>query len=99
MEVGAVGCAGRRDSILQCGCTRYGERDGRWLVIRCGVHLGRQRICGCIGPGGGCLGGGAALCVLNFVIGGLIGGFVLVWRLLVAVWYVPLTIYRLIVGH
>ena len=28
----------------------------------------------------------------------LIGGFVLVWRLLVAAWYVPLTIYRLIVG-
>ena len=26
------------------------------------------------------------------------GGFVLVWRLLVAAWYVPLTIYRLIVG-
>ena len=25
-------------------------------------------------------------------------GFVLVWRLLVAAWYVPLTIYRLIVG-
>ena len=35
---------------------------------------------------------------LNFIIGGLIGGFVLVWRLLVAAWYVPLTIYRLIVG-
>ena len=45
------------------------------------------------------LGGGAALFVLNFIIGGLIGGFVLVWRLLVAAWYVPLTIYRLIVGY
>ena len=33
------------------------------------------------------------------VPGGLIGGFVLVWRLLVAAWYVPLTIYRLIVGY
>ena len=40
-----------------------------------------------------------ALFVLNFIIGGLIGGFVLVWRLLVAAWYVPLTIYRLIVGY
>ena len=50
-------------------------------------------------PGQGLpLGGGAALFVLNFVIGGIIGGFVLVWRLLVAAWYVPLTIYRLIVG-
>ena len=34
-------------------------------------------------------GGGAAL----------FAGFVLVWRLLVAAWYVPLTIYRLIVGY
>ena len=39
----------------------------------------------------------AALFVLNFVIGGLIGGFILVWRLLVAAWYVPLTIYRIAV--
>ncbi|MFZ1271958.1 MAG: DUF6050 family protein [Gemmiger qucibialis] len=28
----------------------------------------------------------------------MIGGFVLTWRLIVAVWYVPLTVYRLIVG-
>ena len=44
------------------------------------------------------LGGSIALFALNFIIGGVIGGFVLVWRLLVAAWYVPLTIYRLIVG-
>ena len=45
------------------------------------------------------LGGSIALFALNFIIGGVIGGFVLMWRLLVAAWYVPLTIYRLIVGH
>ena len=56
-------------------------------------------LCVWIVPGGDSLGGGAALFVLNFVIGGIIGGFVLVWRLLVAAWYVPLTIYRLIVGY
>ena len=44
------------------------------------------------------LGGGIALFVLNFIIGGVIGGFVLAWWLIVAVWYVPLTVYRLIVG-
>ena len=27
---------------------------------------------------------------------GIIGGFVLAWRLLVAAWYVPLTLYRLL---
>ena len=44
------------------------------------------------------LGGGIALFVLNFILAGIIGGFVLVWRLIVAVWYVPLTVWRLIVG-
>ena len=45
---------------------------------------------------GGSLGGGIALFLLNFVFAGLIGGCVLVWRLLVAAWYVPLTLYRLL---
>lgn len=44
------------------------------------------------------MGGGIALFALNFIIGGVIGGFILAWRLIVAVWYVPLTVYRLIVG-
>ena len=35
--------------------------------------------------------------LLNFIIGGVIGGFVLVWRLLVSTWYIPLTIYRLFI--
>ncbi|MEE0301915.1 MAG: DUF6050 family protein [Blautia sp.] len=55
-------------------------------------------MCLWIVPGGGSLGGGIALFALNFIIGGVIGGFVLAWRLIVAVWYVPLTVYRLIVG-
>ena len=69
-----------------------------WLWILCGLPFGIHRMCVWIVPGGSSLGGGAALFALNFIIGGLIGGFVLVWRLLVAAWYVPLTIYRLIVG-
>lgn len=44
------------------------------------------------------LGSGIALFALNFILAGIIGGFVLVWRLIVAAWYVPLTVYRLIVG-
>ena len=68
-----------------------------WLWILCGLPFGIHRMCVWIVPGGGSLGGGAALFVLNFVIGGLIGGFILVWRLLVAAWYVPLTIYRIAV--
>ncbi|MDY2985573.1 MAG: DUF6050 family protein [Synergistes jonesii] len=33
---------------------------------------------------------------LNFIVGGLIGGVILIWRLLVAAWRIPLTIYRLL---
>lgn len=78
---------------------RAGELDILRLWILCGLPFGIHRMCVWIVPGGGSLGGGVALFALNFIIGGLIGGFVLVWRLLVAAWYVPLTIYRLIVGH
>ena len=80
--------------IFKSACIRNGELDLLWLWILCGLPFGIHRMCVWIVPGGG-----AALFALNFIIGGLIGGFVLVWRLLVAAWYVPLTIYRLIVGY
>lgn len=72
--------------------------DYVWLWILCGLPFGLHRMCLWIVPGGGSLGGGIALFALNFIIGGVIGGFILAWRLIVAVWYVPLTVYRLIVG-
>ena len=89
-----VAIAGLLYCIFKSACIRDGELDLFWLWILCGLPFGIHRMCVWIA-----LGGGAALFVLNFVIGGIIGGFVLVWRLLVAAWYVPLTIYRLIVGH
>ena len=94
-----VAIAGLLYCIFKSACIRNGELDLLWLWILCGLPFGIHRMCVWIVPGGDSLGGGAALFVLNFVIGGIIGGFVLVWRLLVAAWYVPLTIYRLIVGH
>ena len=89
-----VAIAGLLYCIFKSACMRDGELDLFWLWILCGLPFGIHRMCVWIVPGGGSLGGGAVLFVLNFVI-----GFVLVWRLLVAAWYVPLTIYRLIVGH
>ena len=35
----------------------------------------------------------------QIILGAVIGGIVLVWRLVVAVWSVPLTVYRRIVGY
>ena len=40
--------------------------------------------------------GTVGVVALNFVLGGLIGGVILIWKLAVAVWYLPLTIYRLV---
>ena len=84
--------------IFKSACMKNGELDYVWLWIFCGLPFGLHRMCLWIVPGGGSLGGGIALFALNFIIGGVIGGFILAWRLIVAVWYVPLTVYRLIVG-
>ena len=82
--------AGLLYCIFKSACIRNGELELLWLWILCGLPFGIHRMYVWMVPGGG-----AALFVLNFIIGGLIGGFVLMWRLLVAAWYVPLTIYRL----
>ena len=78
--------------IFRSACVKNGELDYLWLWILCGLPFGRLWII----PGGGSLGSGIALFALNFILAGIIGVFVLVWRLIVAVWYVPLTVWRLI---
>lgn len=75
--------------IFRSACVKNGELDYLWLWILCGLPFGIWRLRLWIIPGGGSLGGGIALFLLNFVFAGLIGGCVLVWRLLVAAWYVP----------
>ena len=82
--------------IFRSACVKNGELDYLWLWILCGLPFGIWRLRLWIIPGGGSLGGGIALFLLNFVFAGLIGGCVRVWRLLVAAWYVPLTLYRLL---
>ena len=47
-------------------------------------------------PRGFDLSGTVGVVALNFIVGGLIGGVILIWRLAVAAWYIPLTIYRLL---
>lgn len=88
--------AGLLYGIFQSACMRNGELDLLWLWILCGLPFGLHRMFVWIVPGGGSLGGSIALFAMNFIIGGIIGGFVLAWCLLVAVWYIPLTIYRLV---
>ena len=78
--------------IFRSACVKTGELDYLWLWILCGLPFGIWRLRLWIIPGGGSLGSGIALFALNFILAGIIGGFVLVWRLIVAVWYVPLTV-------
>lgn len=84
--------------IFKSACTKNGAVDYLWLWILCGLPFGLHWMCFWFVPGGNSMGGGIALFALNFIIGSIIGGFVLAWRLIVAVWYVLLTAYRLIVG-
>ena len=84
--------------IFRSACTKDGSVDYFLLWLLCGLPFGIHRMFLWIIPGGRSFGGSIAVFALNFLIGAVIGGVVLVWRLLVAVWYVPLTIYRLIFG-
>ncbi|MBQ9844016.1 MAG: hypothetical protein IJO31_07680 [Oscillospiraceae bacterium] len=84
--------------IFKSACMKNGVLDYVWLWILCGLPFGLHRTCLWIIPGDKSFGSSVATFALNFIIGGVIGGVVLVWRLLVAAWYVPLTVYRLIVA-
>ena len=84
--------------IFKSACMKDGAVDYLWLWILCGLPFGLHRMCFWFVPSGNSMGGGVALFALNIVIGGVIGGAVLAWQLIVAVWYVPLTVYRLIIG-
>lgn len=85
--------------IFKSACTKDGTLDYFRLWILCGLPFGLHRMCLWIIPGSRSFGGSIAIFVFNFIIGGIIGGFVLVWRLLVAMWHVPLTVFRYIFGN
>ena len=68
----------RIEGALLSACVKHGELDYLWLWIDLTRRLARWWI---------------ALFVLNLILDGIIRGFVPVWRLIVAVWYVSLTVY------
>lgn len=82
--------------IFKSACVKDGTIDYLWLWILCGLPFGLHRMWLWFVPGRSSMGGGVALFALNFIIGGIIGGFVLVWRLIVAAWYIPLTVWQLV---
>jgi hypothetical protein len=83
--------------IFRSACTKDGQINYLWLWILCGLPFGIHRMFFWIVPGGSMtnfISQGIAMIVL----GGIIGGFVLVWRLVTATVYIPLTCFRLIFG-
>lgn len=81
--------------IFKSACMKGGTLDYVWLWILCGLPFGIHRMRLWVMSGGSSFGGGIAVFALSFILGGVIGGFVLIWRLIVAVWYILLTFYQL----
>lgn len=76
--------------------TKDGVTDYYMVWLVCGIPFGIWRLRLWLIPRNFDIGGTVGVWAFNLIIGGLIGGVVIVWRLLVAAWYVILTVYRLI---
>ena len=75
-----------------------GAPDYFLIWLACGVPFGIGKMFTLIPIGFG-ISGTVGVVALNLVLGGLIGGVILIWKLAVAIWYLPLTIYRLSLIH
>lgn len=74
-------------------CTAAGEVNYIKLFILCGIPFGISRLV--VFPIGG-MNGFLTSVIFGVIIGGAVGGIILIWRLLVALWYIPLTAVRFI---
>lgn len=66
------------------------------LFILCGIPFGITRLI--VFPSFGANGFLASV-IFCFVIGGAVGGIILIWRLLVAIYYIPLTAVRFVAAR
>lgn len=82
-------------SIFSRIFTENGTTDYFLVWLACGVPFGIGKMFTLI-PIGMDISGTVGVFALNIVLGGLIGGVILIWKLAVAVWYLPLTVYRLL---
>lgn len=73
------------------------EKVDYFLVcLFCGIPFGIRRMFLWLIPTGHDIAFTLGLIAVDLIVGGLIGIVALAWRLLVAAWYIPLTIYRLL---
>ena len=73
-----------------------GTVDYMKLFILCGIPFGITRLA--VFPIFG-VNGLLATLIFSFFIGGAIGGIILIWRLLVALYYIPLTAVRFVAAR
>ena len=81
-------------SIFSRVFTENGVNDYFLIWLACGVPFGIGKMFTLIPIGFG-IAGTVGVVALNVVLGGIIGGVILIWRLAVAVWYLPVSVYRL----
>jgi hypothetical protein len=75
--------------------TTDGVTNYFYVALACGVPFGIGKMFTLIPIGFG-ISGTVGVVALNVIAGGLIGIAILAWKLAVAVWYVPLSIYRFV---
>ena len=74
-----------------------GQIEYFYVALFCGIPFGIQRMFLWLIPSGRSnISFTIGIIAVNFIVGGMVGIVVLAWKLLVAAWYVPLTIYRLL---
>lgn len=88
--------AGLLFAIFKTVFTKDGITDYFLVWLMCGIPFGIWRVRLWLIPRGFDLGGTVGVWAINFIVGGLIGGVVLIWRLMCAAWYLILTVYRLL---
>ena len=76
--------------------TKNGETNYFYVWLVCGIPFGIRRMYLWLIPRGFDLGGTMGVLALNLIVGGLIGGVILIWRLICAAWYLVLTAYRIV---
>jgi len=76
--------------------TNDGETNYFYVWLVCGIPFGIRRMYLWLIPRGFDLGGTLGVWALNFIVGGIIGGFILIWRLICAAWYLIWTVYRIL---
>jgi len=83
-------------SIFKNVFVKDGKVEYLYIWIAAGIPFGIFRMSGWLSFHGDSVGTAIAVFALNFVIGGIISGFVSSWKLICAVWYFFKCIYEIV---